>query len=342
MTDKSPSRRGRLCGRTGTVVLAAAVGIGCVHAAAAQTLSLRYAQAYSSARSIFSLPVSVAEREGLFAHEGLRVEIVIPVPGGSDKMIAALHDNWADLTHVATPFLIRAAMRGSDAVAIDSEFDNPIYSLIAKPAIGSYADLKGKQIGLADELGSITISMRKLLAVHGLPRGSYIPKIQEGTPQRAYCLQHSDCDAAVLGQPQDFEAIAARYRLLGRSDEVVPKLLYTVTAVRRSWADAHKDAVVRFVRAMAAAFRFIREPANRDKVVTIIAQTTGAPASVATQTLDLLLRPGPDVLPRRGEIDLDALARVIAMMEEAGLLKPPLPPPERFADLRYLQAAGLQ
>jgi hypothetical protein len=48
-------------------------------------------------------------------------------------MIAALHDEWADVTHVATPFLIRAALAGSDAVAIDAEFDNPIYSLIGKP-----------------------------------------------------------------------------------------------------------------------------------------------------------------------------------------------------------------
>jgi hypothetical protein len=29
-------------------------------------------------------------------------------------------------------------------------------------------------------------------------------------------------------------------------------------------------------------------------------------------------------------------------MAEAGELKPPLPPPERFIDLQYLRAAGLQ
>jgi hypothetical protein len=29
-------------------------------------------------------------------------------------------------------------------------------------------------------------------------------------------------------------------------------------------------------------------------------------------------------------------------MAEAGELKPPLPQPERFVDLQYLQAAGLQ
>ena len=41
-------------------------------------------------RSIFSLPVSVAEREGFFRREGLDFSVVIPIPGGSDKMIDAL------------------------------------------------------------------------------------------------------------------------------------------------------------------------------------------------------------------------------------------------------------
>ncbi|MGB6537792.1 MAG: ABC transporter substrate-binding protein [Xanthobacteraceae bacterium] len=312
-----------------------------VRPAAAQPLTLRYGQAFSAAHSIFSLPVSVALREGLFRREGLDVQIVIPVPGGSDKMIQALADNWVDVTHVATPFLIRAAMAGSDAVAIDSEFDNPLYSLVAKPQIKSYADLAGKLLGLADERGTITISMRKLLARHGLARGSYGVKTEEGTPQRSYCLLHGDCDAVVLGQPQDLQAMAQGYRLLGRSDEAVPRFLYTVTAVRRSWASAHGEALVRFVRAMAASFQFIHDPQNRARVVTVIAETIGCSHAIAAQTLDLFLQPGRHVLPQRGEIDVSGLQQVIAMMAEAGLLKPPLPAARRFIDLRYLQEAGV-
>ena len=133
----------------------------------AQTIPLRYAQSYSAVRSIFSLPVSVGERAGFFRREKLDFQVVVPLPGGSDKMIDALNDGSADLTHIATPFLIRAALAGSDAVAIAGEFNNPIYSLVAKPEIKSFADLKGKLIGLADEAGTITISTRKLLALHG-------------------------------------------------------------------------------------------------------------------------------------------------------------------------------
>jgi len=324
-------------------ILYALLAAACfVEPAGAQMLNLRYGQDYSAAHSIFSLPIAVAQHAGLFGREGLNVKIVIPVPGGADRMIDALNDGWIDVTHIATPFLIRAVQAGSDAVAIDTEFKNPLYSLMAKPAIKSYADLNGKLVGLANEQGTITISMRKLLAQHGLQPGSYGVQTAEGTPQRFYCLLHGDCDAAVLGQPQDLQALAQGYTLLGRSDEAVPDYLYTVTAVRRSWGQEHRAMLVRFVRAMADAFQFIRDPANRDSVIGIIAESAECSNAIAAQTLDLFLRPGSDVLPKRAEIDSAALQQVIAMMAGAGLLKPPLPPVERFVDLQYLHAAGIQ
>src|SRR5439155_24898708 len=123
-------------------LFAAILTFWAVSAATAQTVTLRYGQAYSALRSIFALPLLVAEREGYFAREGIEF-VTVPVPGGGEKLVEALHDGTADITHVATPFLVQAALKGSDAVAIASEFNNPIYSLIAKPEINSYDDLKG-------------------------------------------------------------------------------------------------------------------------------------------------------------------------------------------------------
>jgi ABC-type nitrate/sulfonate/bicarbonate transport system substrate-binding protein len=323
------------------IIAAAMIGAWSVHAARAQTLNLRYGQAYSAAHSIFSLPVSVAQSEGFFAREGLSVQVVTPIPGGSDKMIAALHDDWADVTHVATPFLIRAALAGSDAVAINAEFNNPIYSLIGKPEIKSLSDLRTKLIGLADEAGTISLSMVKLLSIHGLDRGSYGVRIIEGTPARLNCLRRGECDAVVLGQPQDLQAFEDGYTLLGRSDEAMPDYLYTVTAVRRSWADAHREAILRFVRAMSVTNDFIRDPKNRDRVIRVIAETTGASDDIAAKTLDLFFQPGRHVLPDHAAIDLNGLQQVIAMMSEADLIAKPPPQAARFVDLQYLRAAGI-
>ena len=304
----------------------------------AQGKLLRYGQALSAQKSIYSLPVALAESEGLFRREGLDLRVVIPIPGGADRMIDALHDDTVDLTHVATPFLVRAALAGSDAVAIAAEFNDPIYSLVARADIARIADLKGRVVAFADPGGSIAYSMRKLLALHGVSERDLQVKLIDGTPARLNCLRRGDCDAVPLGQPQDLVAQAEGFRLLGVSNEAVPAHLYTVTAARRSWAAANPDLVVRYVRALGAAFATIRDPRKRAVVVRTIVDVTGVAEPIAEGVLDLYA--GKKVLPVRGEIDVKGIAQVIAFMGEAGQLKAPLPPAERFVELVYLDRAA--
>ncbi len=303
---------------------------------------LRYGQTMSAHKSIFSLPIAVAEREGLFKREGLDFRTVILIPGGADRMIAELHDSTVDVVHIATPFLVRAALGGSDVVAIAAEFNDPVYSLVGRSDIARIADLKGKVVGLADPAGTITHSMRKLLAKHGLRESDIQAKTIEGTPARLQCLRREECAAVPLGQPQDLLAQSEGYRVLGYSTDATPEHLYTVTAARRSWAAANRDTVVRYVRALAGAFAVIRDPAKRGEVVKAIVETTSVPPAVAERTLALYFEPGRKVLPRHGEIDLAGIAQVIAFMGEAGQLKAPLPAPERFVDLQYLRLAGIK
>jgi ABC-type nitrate/sulfonate/bicarbonate transport system substrate-binding protein len=289
-------------------------------------------------QSVYSLPILVAQREGFFRREGLDLTITL-VRGGGEEMIKALDSGEADLVHVATPFLIKRALAGSDAVAIGAEFDNPIYSLIARPAFGSFAALKGRRIGMADESGTIAYSMWKLLAAHGVGRADVSTVTLSGTPARLTCLRAGACDAVPLGQPEDFEAMSQGYRRLGLSTDAVPDFVYTVTAARRGWARAHAGRVTRYLRALAAAFRFIRDPANRARTARLIATQAGSEES-ARRTLALYFDPERHVLPIAGEIAPKALAQVIAFMGESGALAPPLPDPERFADRRYLEAVG--
>jgi len=322
-------------------IIAALLCFCACESASGQAIPLRYGQAYSALRSIFALPLLVAEREGYFVREGLDFSM-LPVPGGGERLIEALHDGTADISHVATPFLIQAALAGSDAVAIAAEFNNPVYSLVAKPENRTYADLKGKLIGIAAENGSITIAIRKLLARNGLRKEDFRTRFVDGTPERLSCLTAGDCDAVPLGQPQDFVAMRRGYRLLGLSTDAVPEYLYTVTAARRSWAAANNDTVVRYVRALSAAFRFIRDPAKRGEVVKTIVETTGFAEANAQLTLALYFEPDRGILPKLGEINLKGMEQVIALMGESETIKAPLPAVERFVDLQYLHAAGVQ
>jgi ABC-type nitrate/sulfonate/bicarbonate transport system substrate-binding protein len=205
--------------RPAAVLLAILAAIVNSAPAGAQT-TLRFGQIPSTVRSVSSLAMFIAERNGIFAHERIIVEKVL-IPGGTDKMVAALDEGRVDLTQTATPYLIRAALAGSDAIAVAAETANPIYSLIVKPEIASFSDLKGRVLGLSLAVDTISISMRKLLALKGLNDGDYSVKELVGTPVRFDCLRQGVCDGVPLGQPEDLLAVEQGYRRLGVSTEAV-------------------------------------------------------------------------------------------------------------------------
>jgi hypothetical protein len=143
--------------------------------AAADTVTLRYGQIPSTVRSVSALYLSIAQQKGFFTREEVKLDL-IPIAGGTDKMIAALDQGTIDVTQTATPYLIRSVLSGSDVVAIAGETANPVYSLIVKPQIQHFAELKGKTLGLSLPVDTISISMRKLLALKGLGEADYSVK----------------------------------------------------------------------------------------------------------------------------------------------------------------------
>ncbi len=307
----------------------------------AQTMTLRYGQIPSTMKSVSALHFNIAQRKGLFVREGINVEM-IAIEGGAANMMAALDRGAVNITRTASFFLIEAALKGSEGVAIASETATPIYSLIVKPEIKTFADLKGKVVGLTNAVSTISVSMRKLLALNGLRDTDYRVIEFVGTPERSECLRKGQCDAVPLGQPEDFLLLKQGYRRLGISNDAVPNFQFIVSAVRRSWAEANKDALVRYIRGLAGAFRFMRDPAHREEVVKIIQDTTGSSEEIARETLKLYFEPDRGVFPKQGELDLKGLSQVIQFMAETGDLRPPLPSSERFVDVQYLRAAGIQ
>ena len=233
-------------------------------------------------------------------------------------------------------------MKGSDTVAVVGGPANTIQSLVAKPGITSFDQLKGKTIAVSLPIDVISIGARLLLARHGLRDGDFIAKELIGTPRRSACLQTGDCAAAPLAQPDDMMLAGKGFQILGNSHEVLPDLQFTVIAARRSWAVQHKDAVVRFSRAMGDAYRFMFNPANRDEVIAIAAGATDMSSEAARATYQFYYEPNLGVMPKQAEISMSGFAKVIELLGDAGAIQRPLPPTERFVDLQFLQAAGLQ
>jgi ABC-type nitrate/sulfonate/bicarbonate transport system substrate-binding protein len=341
----APRRSGRVMMRLSMLMVGVGLGVVVPLACGAQesghaAMALRLGFNANSARNMAEIPNIVAQRKGFFARQGLSVTMV-PLMG-TTHMVAALDSGDVDATGTASPYMIEAALKGSDAVAVIGGVANTIYSLIAKPDIRTIADLKGKLVAVSAPPDTITLSTRMLLAKGGLKDGDYRSKEIIGSGQRAECLASGTCDAVPLGQPEDIVFMRKGFGKLGDSLEVLPSLQFNVIAVRRSWAESHKAIVVALARAFGDTFRYLRDPAARDDVVKTIVATTGTNEEVARGVLALYFEPDRGVMPKHAEMNMAGLAKVIALLGSAGEIGQPVPEPERFVDLQYLQAAGLQ
>jgi ABC-type nitrate/sulfonate/bicarbonate transport system substrate-binding protein len=321
--------------------LAAAVGAIAVPAAHAQEkITLRYGEIANSARGISAVGISIAQRKGFFEREGIDFKVV--GLRGTSFQVEELDKGNVEVANTAMPYLIQAVLKGSNSVGIAGGPANQVYSLIAKPEIKSFADLKGKMVGMSLAVDTISIASRMLLEKHGLQAGAYRSRELVGTPLRADCLNKGECDAVPLGQPDDILFMRKGYNKLGDSLEVIPVLQFSVVAARRDWAQANREATVRLTRALGGAYKFLRDQANRDEVARLAADSTGAPIDVVRAVLAFYYEPDRGVMPKQGEIDMAGVAKVIELLGATGELKAPLPAAERFVDLQYLKAAGLQ
>jgi ABC-type nitrate/sulfonate/bicarbonate transport system substrate-binding protein len=238
--------------------------------------------------------------------------------------------------------MIQAALQGSPSVAIAAQTLNPVYSLIVNPQIKTFADLQGKVVGLSTPGDTITLSTVRLLAHRGIKSSDFKTKAVVGTGARFDCLKAGECAAVPMGQPDDLAAILQGYPRLGFNYEAGADLIFNVDMARREWGEKNPEVLVRFVRAFGAAYEFINDAKNRAEVERIIAESLKTSPETAREIFAPYHDPAKKVLPKRGEIDLAAFNRVLALMADAGVVPNPAPPAERFVDLRYLKAAGIQ
>jgi NitT/TauT family transport system substrate-binding protein len=308
---------------------------------AAELITLRYGQNAASAGSLSSLPLTVAERKGFFVREGLNLEVV-PIPGGTDRIVAALDKGEIDAGKNATPYLIQAVLKGSDAVAIVAQTTNPVYSLIVRPEIKSFADLNGKMIGLSTPGDTITLATVRLLAAKGIKASDFRAKAVVGTAARFDCLKSGECVAVPMGQPEDLGAIKQGFPRLGFTYEAGADLIFNVDMTRRTWGEKNQDTLVRFARAFAASYEYMNDPKNRGDLTGLVKDSLKISDEIAREIFAPYLESDKNILPKRGELSLSAFNRVLTLMGEAGVIATPVPSAERFIDLRYLKAAGIQ
>ena len=317
--------------------------------AAAEMATIRYG--IDDPTNVNRLPQIIADREGLFAREGLKVEFVrltssfrnrgqnAAAATGPSTVREAMAAGTIDMSRQQLPILITETMDGGKHAGVAVASNDPIYFLAVRPEIKSFPDLKGKTITITNPRDGITVWTRELLDRHGLHAGDVTLKNIAGSDGRFECLNSGECAAATLDQPAIFKALDAGHHVLGMTNEIAP-LLYQLDIVNPTWAATHRDAVIKYIRGTTAAVRFIMDSKNHDEVVKVMVDFTNQPEPRVREMLSYIWDSKNRVLPQQTGPDPNAVRDAIALLAKYDVLKQPLPAPERFIDASYGQAAS--
>lgn len=297
----------------------------------AQTVRAGY-----TSRDLNYLPFFVAQKRGFHAKEGLQVELVSI--GRSDVQLQALVTGDLHFANINADGIIIWNERsgGNLKVAAGSSNAAP-YLLIGGKNVKRIEDLKGQRLGVASLSGGATSILLSYLKSKGLvhPRDFAMVIIAGGTPARLSALESGAIAGAVLGIPYGDIAVDRGFPSLGDTMEVISTYAFNAVNINPAWAAKNRPAVVKFIKAHIEALRWIYErPADAAEFLN---KELGLQAPYAKRGIDYYVK--NKVYAVNGEVTVAGLKVNIAVQAQDGVLKEPLPSPERYIDLSYLRQA---
>ena len=186
-------------------------------------------------------PVYIGLKKGFFAAEDLKVDMVFVQ--SSAALVQQLTAGSLDIalsTGLVDP--IRAIDKGAPIAIVRIEMQAPPYALLAKPAIKSSSELKGKIISLGGPKDITRIYLERMLAPNGVKPGEFDMVFAGATSARFSALPAGAVDAAILLPPFNFQAEAAGFTNLGLTIDYVKDLPFAGTVVNRAWATTQQGA----------------------------------------------------------------------------------------------------
>ena len=155
-------------------------------------------------------PSYVAIEKGFFEAVGIKPDTVFAQSNAAViQQVAAGSTNVSTNSGLVDP--IRAIEKGAPLAIIRIEVQAPPYSLLAKPAIKSMKELKGKLISVGGAKDITRIFVEQMLAPNGVKPGEFDMTFAGATSARFSALQAGAVDAAILTPPFNFHAESAGF-----------------------------------------------------------------------------------------------------------------------------------
>jgi len=286
--------------------------------------------------------IIAAEGKGFLKRENIRVEIntVTDSPTLLRNLIRGQYDL---ILNNADNVIAWAEGQGEDPQKNDFVIflggsQGVDQKLIVAQEIAGYPDLKGKVFAVDAPTTGYAIVGVYILKKHGLEwNRDYTFKSFGNTTARADAMSRGDAAGAMMSLADD-EIHKRNFKVLAHAQDYVKHYARGLGATRREWANANEDLVVRFNRAMIRATDWLQDPKNKDEAVQLLLGETKNNKARAESLYNLTLSPTMGLTPR-SRIDMEGIRTIIELREVAGLMKAPVPKPEKYVDERFYKKA---
>jgi len=271
-------------------------------------------------------PHLVAEYQGFFAKENLEVRFH-ETTYAPDHNKGMAEGRWDFTLSSADTMIARTTTDGVDYMLFMQAEEGLSAYLIGQPGYDSIEKLRGKLLAGDPGDSNLDLIRKKILRKYGIDDTQYDIEIIGSSPVRLEAFLQRRVVAAMLTPPASDKALAAGGILLASGDDYVPGWPLTCGWTLRPWLLEHRELVIRFIRAWAAATDWLLKPEHREETLQLAMnkeKLNRAAAEIAYAK----------VVPR-ARINPAAIQTVIALRKEMGVYKPPFAPPERFYDDSY-------
>lgn len=200
------------------------------------------------------VPLYLAVDDGIFAREGLTVEL-LPFRGGSD-LIKAVVAGSADVGVVSLAEVLSAVSAGQPMKAFYGGFNVPAFDWYAVPSIHSIAEAKGKRFGVTQYGSSTDFLTRYALASHGLDPAKDVQIVQGGdSPTRMAAMQAGQIDVNIFAAPDAFVAAERGFSRILRQRDLAPDYPYHVFGAMEAFVASHPNTIRALLRGFVLGVR---------------------------------------------------------------------------------------
>jgi NitT/TauT family transport system substrate-binding protein len=274
----------------------------------------------------------LAAKKGFFEEAGLEVQPVLL--RGTPVAVQALVGESLYLTMGSADAMASAAMGGADLVGVAGVINGLTQAIVAGKKYKSFKELRGTTVGVQSLASGATTVLKRIFKVNGLeyPADYKMLAVGGGNFNLA-ALTSGQVAATFLVVPLVFVAEEQGFNVLGYYKDYFPNYQLTVMSVKRGWAEKHRALLVRFIKGMLRANRWLF--ANKEAASDFLAKEIQMSPELARKgweyyTVNRIWHPNLEINLDGMKMALEILAEDVKLARQDAM---------KFIDRSFLQQA---